>query len=737
MRTKDTNIQEKSNIKNRKIFINIERYNGVTLIALVVTIVVLLILAGVSIAMLSGDNGLITQTKNASEEWEKAQDKEQLELTKQAELIKGTEDIIDEKLKALNNEYFNVKKYKSSYQNMKSVAYMLDTDVWNNFKGIQAEYAIGGPTIELLMKSYNEKYGTNYMAQAYSQIGYRISDDGGKTWNQSLSGILSVDDELYVKKDVTKASAMWIASPGIKGDDYVMYVAYHGSINGNPCDSNFLGFRPVVCLKSGLGLEKQDDGTYHIINTIKTGKIIFEKEVWEENKASIEVNTNTNFNIEWQKNGVNGEWSLIENNGKISGLNAGDTIYARLTDGTNYGDYASVTISKQITDLIGGEYYDVDTDIEIGDYNITIPAGAVVSNISGEYESIQDGVVIYITNGEEITDWNEDLNSNGIKDVQEKYDQFVWIPIDKESAIIEEGKEIIGNTEIEKYNSLKTYVSEISSPTNGPSKYPMAVKKTDGTYSGILYDFKEENGVVKLTPLDYTTVSEYREPDILDRPGYALDDDYGITKSSLQKEYKAMIERVVQIGGFWVGRYETSNMDSFNYSKDSVNIIKGTLDGINYTSWYDMHKGQKAYKNSEDNKILNNSAVTSGMIWGSQWDQIMIWMRDIKNTVNQTKGKYYVTNSEGMGNFGNLSGINDGFTDTLNPAKTGCFEVKNIYDLAGNLDEWVLEAYSDDSRAYRGNYYGSTYDNKASDRKTGNNPTSSQFTPTGSRVTLY
>ena len=36
---------------------------GITLIALVVTIVVLLILAGVSIAMLTGDNGIITRAR--------------------------------------------------------------------------------------------------------------------------------------------------------------------------------------------------------------------------------------------------------------------------------------------------------------------------------------------------------------------------------------------------------------------------------------------------------------------------------------------------------------------------------------------------------------------------------------------------------------------------------------------------------------------------------------------------
>ena len=41
---------------------------GITLIALVVTIIVLLILAGVSIAMLTGNNGILTQGKRAKEE---------------------------------------------------------------------------------------------------------------------------------------------------------------------------------------------------------------------------------------------------------------------------------------------------------------------------------------------------------------------------------------------------------------------------------------------------------------------------------------------------------------------------------------------------------------------------------------------------------------------------------------------------------------------------------------------
>lgn len=42
-----------------------KKQNGITLIALVITIIVLLILAGVSIAMLTGNNGILTKAKDS------------------------------------------------------------------------------------------------------------------------------------------------------------------------------------------------------------------------------------------------------------------------------------------------------------------------------------------------------------------------------------------------------------------------------------------------------------------------------------------------------------------------------------------------------------------------------------------------------------------------------------------------------------------------------------------------
>ena len=59
------------------------RERGITLIALVVTIVVLLILAGVSLAMLTGENGIITQATELKFENQKAEAKEKIELALQ------------------------------------------------------------------------------------------------------------------------------------------------------------------------------------------------------------------------------------------------------------------------------------------------------------------------------------------------------------------------------------------------------------------------------------------------------------------------------------------------------------------------------------------------------------------------------------------------------------------------------------------------------------------------------
>lgn len=85
-----------------------KKERGITLIALIVTIIVLLILAGVSIRTLTGDNGILNRAETAKELTEKAIAKEKLQI----ELI----NLAGEKM---TNIKYNSDKYLTNYLNEK------------------------------------------------------------------------------------------------------------------------------------------------------------------------------------------------------------------------------------------------------------------------------------------------------------------------------------------------------------------------------------------------------------------------------------------------------------------------------------------------------------------------------------------------------------------------------------------------------------------------------------------
>ena len=378
-------------------------------------------------------------------------------------------------------------------------------------------------------------------------------------------------------------------------------------------------------------------------------------------------------------------------------LNNGETI----TIGKSEISLDGTTGGSGNSTVIPGKTYETETDIKVDGTPITVPGGATISGIEGEYENPDEGIVIYIIpEGEpEITDWNADRDSNGIIDVQEKYDQFVWVPVP---------------------NPVAAKETELISMMN-EGKYPIAVA-IDGTdanglqnYRGALYDFAEDtdaegNKYVKITAKEWSVDStSNREPAYLTNNNYADASSYnnvGITEDLLQEEYNKMVERVKSKKGFWVGRYETSNMTSNNANDltQQISVIKGTTIGISGVDWYRMYAQQKNYSKLA---LEETTSSTSSMIWGSQWDQIMIWMKEEPNERVTTNGNYFVTNSVGYGNYKSISGAEEYDTaiSTSDPAATGSseyFKAKNIYDLAGNIMERSLEAQATGQRILRG-----------------------------------
>lgn len=107
---------------------------GITLIALVVTIIVLLILAGVTIATLTGDNGILTKTNEAKEQTEIGKEKEIVKLATTAVIT--TNNAIDkDSLQSELNKTAGDKKTEVYNYNQKLQVYFTDSKRYYEIDG--------------------------------------------------------------------------------------------------------------------------------------------------------------------------------------------------------------------------------------------------------------------------------------------------------------------------------------------------------------------------------------------------------------------------------------------------------------------------------------------------------------------------------------------------------------------------------------------------------------------------
>ena len=173
----------------------------------------------------------------------------------------GSAGITDEKMKAFNSDYYAKEYTSENNANFKAVAYMLDKEIWSElYANSSAEYAVGGPSVEMTLKSYSEKKNVDYRAKAVSATGYQISNDAGKedTWANYYREMLNTNETLYVLPQSSGANAMWLASPSASYSDNVMYVAYNGNVYYITYSHPNIGFRPLVCLNSNILLNWND-----------------------------------------------------------------------------------------------------------------------------------------------------------------------------------------------------------------------------------------------------------------------------------------------------------------------------------------------------------------------------------------------------------------------------------------------------------------------------------------------
>ena len=226
---------------------------GITLVALVVTIVVLLILAGVSINLIIRDGGIFELTNKTSKETSKASVKEKIQLEaidsiKYENLgifdIDLFEDNLNKKLgiaedKIIENEENIIVRtdgYKITVNKDGQVENIEDDDGIDNTKQPNTEYknrtieenynAISGLTKKLFDYGYS-----NYMTKKLREkdaIATSIDVTGGTKETKNLDLLLSNDITAVISQNVSDESY----EPEIKLEDHISAPIYQGQILG-------------------------------------------------------------------------------------------------------------------------------------------------------------------------------------------------------------------------------------------------------------------------------------------------------------------------------------------------------------------------------------------------------------------------------------------------------------------------------------------------------------------------
>ncbi len=147
---------------------NLKNGYGITLIALVVTIVVLLILAGISVSMLTGQNGILNRASEAKEKTSSGQKQEKTNLANMEELInekiagKSIEQVNDDNPGVLEQENENIYVINSIED---LVFFSYDVRNGNTYEGKTVKL---GTSLDFnSVKSYSDAFRTDYGKYGY------------------------------------------------------------------------------------------------------------------------------------------------------------------------------------------------------------------------------------------------------------------------------------------------------------------------------------------------------------------------------------------------------------------------------------------------------------------------------------------------------------------------------------------------------------------------------------------
>ncbi len=419
----------------------------------------------------------------------------------------------------------------------------------------------------------------------------------------------------------------------------------------------------------------------------------------------------------------------IIKDGKIN-LNKTTTAYTIYVE-DNAGNFSILTFDKN--DYIIKEWVVATVD------GVPIPRGFVASpygedTIKGipAENTRAGGLVIYELTEEEIKKGATTLPENETQYTSwTTRNQYVWVPVSD-----------LSTNEFERVDWTSVSISD----TLGINYWEITpnIKNIDLTAT---YDNPKYKSC--MDEQEYETsakcISTYGDPTI--KAG-----DF-VTQKTIN-EVTEMYESVEKYGGFYIARYEAGlDLDDRKIEDDGTLITtvhsKMNKAPYSYIGWSNSKTmlvetgGAVEVARGIYPKTNKNYGVISTLTYGVQWDSAVQWLKDSGiNILNSKNYGNYLNNEIPNETFNEGASISEdnGVTYTIidstyskttsqshlyTTGATTEARVNNIYDMAGNLYEWVMEGYGANKHAVRGGRFSINGEDRSIASRGNNGPNAS------------
>lgn len=159
--------------------------------------------------------------------------------------------IVGQKLSSKLLEAGNFFTESNTNISMRTTAWLTDTSetsMWNEYKNSDAVFAIGSPTIELYVASFNATSDLN----SASKITLEVDNYGYKSDTSSNQLKMNYNYGIYNNN----SSDWWIASPVANSGGYGLLISNQGFFSTATITFYSSGVRPIVCIPTSVFNEK-------------------------------------------------------------------------------------------------------------------------------------------------------------------------------------------------------------------------------------------------------------------------------------------------------------------------------------------------------------------------------------------------------------------------------------------------------------------------------------------------